>query len=68
AEEYKTLPFASRWIVKKFGTRALIGLRQLEENGNLHHHPVLMESSKGVVSQAEHTILIEKDKVIVTTE
>lgn len=68
SEEYHTLPFASRWIVKKFGTRGLIGLKQLEENGNLHHYEVLMESSKGIVAQAEHTILVEKDKTIVTTE
>lgn len=68
AEEYNTLPFASRWIVKKFGTKGLIGLKQLQENGNLHHYAVLMESSKGIVSQSEHTILIEKDNTIVTTE
>ncbi|MBI2044290.1 M24 family metallopeptidase [Candidatus Pacearchaeota archaeon] len=68
AEEYNTLPFASRWIVKKFGTKGLIGLKQLQENGNLHHYAVLMETSKGIVSQAEHTILIEKDNTIVTTE
>ena len=67
-KEYKTLPFASRWIVKKFGTKGLIGLKQLEENGNLHHYAVLMESSKGIVAQAEDTILVEKDKTIVTTE
>ena len=56
--EYKTLPFCSRWLVRKIGTKALIGLKQLEENGNLYHHPVLVETSKGIVAQAEHTILI----------
>jgi len=66
-EEYQTLPFCSRWIVKKFGTRALIALNQLEENGNLHHFAQLIESSKNKVSQTEHTILVEKDKIIVTT-
>ncbi|MBS3071259.1 type II methionyl aminopeptidase [Candidatus Pacearchaeota archaeon] len=66
--EYKTLPFCSRWLVRKIGTKALIGLKQLEENGNLYHHPVLVETSKGIVAQAEHTILIEKDKTTVTTE
>ena len=65
-KEHKTLPFCSRWIVKKFTTKALFGLRQLEENENLHHFPQLIESSKNVVSQAEHTILID-DKVRVTT-
>jgi len=68
AEEYRTLPFCSRWIVKKFGTRALFGLKQLEENGNIHNYPVLVESANGKVSQTEHTILVEKDKITVTTK
>lgn len=69
-KEYQTLPFCSRWIVKKFGTRALFGLRDIEANGNLHHFPQLVESSNAgniKVSQSEHTILVEKGKVTVTT-
>ena len=66
-EEYKTLPFCSRWIVKEFGIKSLFALRQLEDNGNLHQYPQLVEVSKAKVSQAENTILID-DKVIVTTE
>lgn len=67
-EEYDTLPFCSRWIVKKLGNKALFGLRELETNGNLHNFPQLIESSKNKVSQAENTILIEKGNVIVTTK
>jgi methionyl aminopeptidase len=70
-KEYNTLPFCSRWIVKKFGTRALVGLRQLEENGNLHHFSQLAEKTSGTeikVSQTEETIFINKDSVIVTTK
>jgi len=67
-EEYYTLPFCSRWLVKKFGTKALLGLSQLEKEGILHHFPQLIESSKGIVSQAENTFLIEKNKVIITTK
>jgi len=67
-EEYKTLPFCSRWIVKKFGTRSLFALKQLEENGNLHNYPQLIEVSKAKVSQAENTILVEDKEVKVTTE
>jgi len=66
-KEYDTLPFCSRWIVKKIGNRALFGLRELEANGNLHNFPQLIETSKSKVSQSENTILIEKDKVTVTT-
>jgi len=66
-EEYQTLPFCSRWLVKKFGTKALIGLKQLEDNGNLHHFPQLVEKEGSKVSQAENTILIDKE-VVITTE
>jgi len=67
AENYQTLPFCSRWLVKKFGTKALFGLKQLEENNNLHHFPQLIETGKGKVSQTEHTILVGKNEIIVTT-
>ena len=67
-KEYQTLPFCSRWIVKKFGTKALIGLKQLEENKNLHHYAVLVETSHKNVAQTEHTILIEDKEIIVTTK
>ncbi|MCK4552656.1 type II methionyl aminopeptidase [Candidatus Pacearchaeota archaeon] len=65
-EKYKTLPFCSRWIVKKFGTKALFGLRQLEENGNLHQFPQLVETSGKPVSQTEQTILIDDEKIVTT--
>jgi len=67
-KKYDNLPFCSRWLVKEFGTKALLGLRQLEQENILHHFPQLIESSKSNVSQAENTFLIEKDKVIVTTK
>jgi methionyl aminopeptidase len=66
AEEYQTLPFCSRWLVKKFGTKILIALKQLEDNGNLHHYPELIEVSKAKVSQSEATVLIDKDTTITT--
>jgi len=42
---YKTLPFCSRWIVKKFGTRGLISLKQLVQAGALHNYDELVETS-----------------------
>ncbi len=70
AEEYNQLPFCSRWLVKQFGTKALVALNQLEQNGNLHQYPQLIESGKGIVSQAEDTILIEENgkKTVTTSE
>jgi len=67
-EEYSTLPFCSRWLVKKFGTKSLLALRQLEQENILHQYSQLVEISKGIVSQAENTFLIKKDKVINTTK
>lgn len=68
-EEYQTLPFCSRWLVKKFGTKALFALRQLETNGNLHQYAQLVEASHAKVSQTENTVFIdEKGNVTVTTE
>lgn len=65
---YSTLPFASRWLVEEFGTKALIALKQLEQNENIHQYDQLVESSKAKVAQAENTFIVEKDKVIKTSE
>jgi len=67
-DEYGSLPFCSRWLVKKFGTKALIALKQLQEQGNLHNFPQLIEISKRKVAQAEDTVLLEDNKKIITTE
>jgi methionyl aminopeptidase len=69
-EEYVELPFCSRWLIKKFGTKVLVALSQLEQNGNLHQYAQLVEVGKGIVAQSEDTILIEEDgkKTITTSE
>jgi len=67
-DEYPSLPFCSRWLVKKFGTKALIALKQLEDQGNLHQFPQLIENSKRKVAQAENTVLLEENKTIITSE
>jgi len=66
-KEYKTLPFCSRWIHKKFGSRGLLALKRIEEAGILHNYPQLIEIGAGKVAQAEHTVLlIIKEKCITT--
>lgn len=67
-EEYSSLPFCSRWLVKKFGSRALVALRQMEQAKILHQYPQLIEKSGGKVAQAEHTILLTKSEKIITTQ
>ncbi|MBI3334061.1 type II methionyl aminopeptidase [Candidatus Pacearchaeota archaeon] len=66
-EEYNTLPFCARWLVKHFGSRAIMALLRLEEAGLLHHYPQLIELGKGKVAQAEHTLFIKEGKVLITT-
>ena len=70
ADEYQTLPFASRWIHAKFGSRGLLALRQLEQAGVLYQYPQLVEVSGAKVAQAEHTVLLTEDgkKYITTRE
>lgn len=63
AEEYRTLPFCSRWIHAQFGTRGLLALRFIEQAGLLHHYNQLIEAGKGQVAQAEHTFLVSKKDV-----
>jgi methionyl aminopeptidase len=67
-EEYQSLPFCSRWIYKKFGSRGLLALRQIEQAGLLHNFAQLIEVSNAKVAQAEHTMIISGKDKIVTTE
>jgi methionyl aminopeptidase len=55
SEEYKTLPFARRWLK---GERAEYALMQLLRNGSVHRYPVLWEVEGALVSQAEHTVIV----------
>lgn len=67
-DNFPSLPFAERWIVKEFGNRGVLGLRQLENEGILHHYNILTEEKGKLVSQSENTFLVEKNKVTVTSK
>ena len=67
-KEYNGLPFASRWVVKKFGPRAIMSINILEREGVLYQYPQLVEKSREPVAQSENTLLILKDKTEVLTE
>ena len=58
-EKYHELPFAERWVVDSFEKK--IALRELIKNGSIYSYPVLKEKTNGLVSQFEHTVIIEKD-------
>ena len=65
-KEFSTLPFSKRDLIKKFPT-AGFSLNILEREGILKHYAQLIEETKGIVSQAEHTVLV-KDKPVVLTK
>ena len=63
-EPFKTLPFAKRWLNSKHLDFAML---QLEKNGNISSYPVLKEETGKLVSQAEHTLMVEEDGCTVIT-
>ena len=67
AQEYNTLPFARRWLLKKFsGFKVNFTLRILERENILHHYFQLPEKSHGLVSQHEYTLLVKDQPKILT--
>ena len=68
-ESYEGLPFTTRWLTRKFGAKAKYALREMEQLGMLHAHPPLADRDKGMISQAEHSVLIDDDgEVIILTK
>lgn len=66
-ENFLTLPFAKRWLLKKFNQLIIeSGLAELTRLEIVHNYPTLKEVSRGMVSQTEHTILV-LDPPIITT-
>lgn len=66
---YEGLPFAKRWLTRKFGAKANFALREMSQLGMIHEFPPLVEVSKGIVAQAEHSVLIDDEgEVIVLTK
>ncbi|WP_299332590.1 type II methionyl aminopeptidase [Haloplanus sp.] len=63
-EEYRTLPFAARWLGV---SRAEMALRRLKQNDVVHGYPVLKEADGRLVSQAEHTLIVTENGCEVTT-
>jgi len=63
-EEYRTLPFAARWLDVP---RAEMALRRLKQQDVVHGYPVLKEEDGRLVSQAEHTLIVTEDGCEVTT-
>ncbi|MEM1873323.1 MAG: type II methionyl aminopeptidase [Acidilobaceae archaeon] len=70
ASRYKTLPFTPRWLLDLSvePQRLLSAIRSLYSRGVLRGYPVLVEAGGGLVAQAEHTVYVDENGVLVTTE
>jgi methionyl aminopeptidase len=65
--QYNGLPFAHRWLVKKHGLgKTSFALRELRTMGMLQEFAPLPDKAHGLVSQAEHTVIV-RDKPVITT-
>ncbi|MFB6297261.1 MAG: type II methionyl aminopeptidase [Salinirussus sp.] len=63
-DEFRTLPFATRWLETD---RATMALRRLKRQDIVHGYPVLKEDDGCLVSQKEHTVIVTEDGCEVTT-
>jgi len=63
---YHGLPFAKRWLEEKFGNKTNFALRQLDMAECVHGHPPLFDSARGLVSQAEHSVIVLKEPIVFT--
>jgi len=62
-EKYRTLPFAKRWL----GDRIDFAMLALVKANIIQPYPILKEIRGGLISQAEHTLIITTDGCEVIT-
>ncbi len=65
-EEFGSLAFCERWCTA-LDPKAPVHLRTLVRYGAIYAYPILTEVKGGMVSQTEHTILINGSRAQVTT-
>jgi methionyl aminopeptidase len=66
-KNYKSLPFAERWLAKEFRMGIAFGLQELVQQGKLQAHFVLSEKKGIFVAQVEETLLVTEDGYEVLT-
>ncbi|AJF61154.1 TPA: type II methionyl aminopeptidase [Candidatus Woesearchaeota archaeon] len=66
-ESFKDMPFTTRWLTKKFPEpKVNFALRELMQQDMLNSYPPLPDRDGGLVSQAEHTVIVDDDPIITT--
>lgn len=66
AQQFNGLPFAERWLPIDSQIKLRIAMKELRERNAIYDYAVLKEVGGGMVSQFEHTVIIQ-DPPIVTT-
>lgn len=67
--KYDELPFCTRWLIEKFGkAKVAFAMREMRNMEMFEEHPPLVDQGHGLVSQAEHTILVTKDGCEILTK
>jgi len=66
SERFRGLPYSTRWLVDK-GSEYLALHEKLVRSGRIHGYPVLVERLGKPVAQAEHTIVVDENDVIILT-
>ncbi len=66
-QRFKGLPFCDRWVRDLIPQNTLSKLLELSYAGSLYGYHVLVEKGRGLVAQAEHTVIVLEDGVEVTT-
>lgn len=65
---YRTLPFASRWVLRKYpGPEGKTAFEMLLRTKCISGYPQLLERTRAKVAQAEHSVIVTGDGCEVTT-
>ncbi|BAB59244.1 methionyl aminopeptidase [Thermoplasma volcanium GSS1] len=65
-KNFRTLPFAERWLAGLVEDHKTY-LKSMVSSREVSPFPILREHNNTLISQAEHTILVLNDEIIVTT-
>jgi len=66
-EKLNGLPFTTRWLTKKFSSAQVkYALNQFKQLEILKEYPPLVEKQQGLVSQAEKSLLVDEEVVVLT--
>jgi methionyl aminopeptidase len=68
-QQYEGMPFAKRWLVAKYPLfKVNLALKNMLNNDIIREFTPLVDRAKGIVSQAEHTMIVEEGRARVLTQ